>query len=482
MVLLVAHAGVSHSQEKLPPLRVDGAVEHLGREFISSDKADALSIAIIQAGDVTFFDFGSAVHGGSASPKKSSVYEIGSLTKLFTSLLLAHAVREGRIGLHDDIRRYLPGQYPNLAWNGTPVRVIDLADTTSALPDNPPNYQEVTAQASEQKKAFVLARALDGYSPQDMLRDLHSSALVGKPGVQPRHSNLAANLLGYILTRIYGVPFDTLLQQKIQQPLKLVNGVRADDPKCMVQGYDAHHMAMPATNQSAVLAAGGLRYSTADMAKFLQAEMTANDPAIRLTQVPAFGTADTGAVGFNWQISRNTEGLLKLNASGETLGSASYVELYPERGYGVVVLANRSGTTESLLYGFADALFGVVVGTPALDALKIDLDRTHYVDVSSSVQSVRRRFPRLSLSEAYVNNWGGGLLGTDPRAALALFQYNVRRWPRSSDAFDSLGEGYAQAGNKAEALKSYRQALVLNPDNKEAADSLASLLSLPSTK
>ncbi len=477
MVLLIAHAGVSYAQEKLPQLRAEGAAERLGREFISSDKADALSIAIVQAGDVTFFNFGSTVYGGGAKPKKSSVYEIGSVTKLFTSLLLAHAVLEGKIGMQDDIRRYLPGQYPNLAWNGTPVRVIDLADTTSALPDNLPDYQEVMAQASEQGKAFALAKALNEYSQQDMLRDLHSSALLGKPGVESRHSNLAAELLGYILTRTYRVPFKTLLQENVQAPLRMSNGVSADDPKAMVQGYDVHHTAMPATNQPSVLAAGGLRYSTQDMAKFLQAELTANDPAIRLTQQPAFGRPETGAIGFNWQISRNVEGLLKLNTSGGTSGGASYVEFYPERGYGIVMLANRSGETEDRLYGLADVLFAAVEGTPGLDALKTDLVKTNYGDVEGSAQRVRKLFPRLSLSEAYVNNWGGGLLGTDPKAALALFKYNVQHWPLSSDAFDSLGEGYAQMGNEPEAVKAYRKSLELNPANKEAADSLASLLS-----
>lgn len=254
----------------------------------------------------------------------NSVYEIGSITKLFTSLLLAHAVLEHRIGLQDDLRRYLPGEYPNLQFNGSPIRVIDLADTTSALPDNLPNFQEVTSKAPEEEEPFVLAKVLNVYSQGDMLRDLHSISLVGKPGMEPRHSNLAAELLGYILTRVYGQSFRTLLETKVQGPLGMANGVTAGDPKSMVEGYDARRKAMPATNQAAVLAAGGLRFSTRDMANFLETQLAASDHAVQLTQRAAFGRVETGAIGFNWQIGRNVEGTLKLNTSGGTFGGQLY--------------------------------------------------------------------------------------------------------------------------------------------------------------
>jgi len=472
---LVANPVAAPAQYNGATVRDAGAVNRLGQEFVSSDRSDALSIAIIRAGNVAFFDFGTTQHGKEIRPTKESVYEIGSITKLFTSLLLAHAVLDGKLGLQDDIRRYLPGDYANLSFEGSPVRMIDLADTTSALPDNLPNFQEVTAQAQEREKAFVLANVLNIYSQQDMLRDLHSVALIGRPGADPRHSNLAAELLGYILTRVYGQSFTSLLQAKIQKPLSMENGVSPDNSARMVQGYDPQHVAMPETNQSAVLTAGGLRYSAEDMAKFLQAELTSRDEAILLTQRPVVGRPETGAVGFNWQISRNVEGALKLNASGGTSGGASYVEIYPERGYGVVLLANRSGETEGHLYELADTLFAAVEGTPGLDALKADLTSTRYHDVKGSLQRSKLRFPQLTLSESYVNNWAGGLLGSDPKAALALFEYNVGRWPDSSDAFDSLGEGYEQNGNPTGAIEAYRKALQLNPANKEASASLASL-------
>lgn len=202
------------------------------------------------------------------------------------------------------------------------------------------------------------------------------------------------------------------------------------------------------------------------MAKFLQAELAGRNSAIQLTQRPAFGKVETEAIGFNWHISRNVEGALKLIASGGTFGGASYIEIYPERGYGVALLANRSGETESLLYGLADSLFAATETTPSLDALKSNLEETQYANVGSSIEKVKKRFPQLTLSEAYVNNWGGSLLGSAPKAALALFQYNTQRWPKSSDAFDSLGTGYEQNGDMLDAATAYRRALELNPGKR----------------
>lgn len=183
------------------------------------------------------------------------------MTKLFTSLLLAHAVLDEKLGVEDDIRHHLPGDYTNLSFNGSPVRIIDLADTTSSLPDNLPDFQIATGQTPERGKAFVLAKVLSSYIQQDLRRDLHSVSLIGKPGVEPRHSNLAAELLGYIVTRVYGQSFTSLLQTKVQKPLGMGNGVNSDNPARMVQGYDAQHVPMPESNQRAVLTAGGLRYS-----------------------------------------------------------------------------------------------------------------------------------------------------------------------------------------------------------------------------
>jgi CubicO group peptidase (beta-lactamase class C family) len=82
------------------------------------------------------YNFGTTAEGQSLPPNDSTIYEIGSITKTFTTILLAHAVSEGKAAWNDDIRRYLNGDYPNLAFRGKPITLFQLANLTSSLPNS----------------------------------------------------------------------------------------------------------------------------------------------------------------------------------------------------------------------------------------------------------------------------------------------------------------------------------------------------------
>lgn len=477
--LLLLGSGSAQAQ-RLPsstkPVVDAELVQRLGDDFIRADQAEALSIALVQQGQVRYFNFGTVVPGGQQPPTEHSVYEVGSVSKVFTSLLLAHAVVNQRMALDDDIRRHLPGRYPNLHFKGRPVTVRELANTTSALPDNLPDFESIVVGVKPSDRPAALAAALARYSDEDLLRDLHAVTLLGRPGTTPRHSNLASKLLGLMLERVYGAPYPALLQRHVEQPLGMQSGVGEARATLMVTGQDPQHLPMPATNQPAILPAGGLRYSTADLARFVAAELKPATPAMRLSQQALWGKPDALAVGFNWNISRNTESELRLQASGGTFGSASQVEIYPALGYGIVLLANRSGDAQWQLQQLADQVFEAAVSTPAMGALQAALQARGFVDVDKVVSQVRRTHPELHLTEAYVNQWGGSLLAAKQwDAALGLFKFNARRWPKSTNAHDSLGYAYLQLGDKVRAAAAYRRAVRLDPANADAAQSLKAL-------
>jgi CubicO group peptidase (beta-lactamase class C family) len=93
--------------------RLDTVVQRLGGAFMKQPARVGLSIGITQDGQTYFYHFGTTEQGQSQPATQHTVYEIGSISKTFTSLLLAHAVLEKRVSLDDDIRKYLPGAYPN---------------------------------------------------------------------------------------------------------------------------------------------------------------------------------------------------------------------------------------------------------------------------------------------------------------------------------------------------------------------------------
>ena len=331
----------------------DRPEQQLGRLFVASGMADGLAMAVIQNDRVQYFNFGTISPTSVQPPTPDTAFEIGSITKVFTSLLLAQAVVEGRVGLHDDIRQHLPGDYPNLAWDGAPVQLVHLAETTSGLPDNIPDLAPYLAQGGAARAPFLIAERWQDYTEADLLAALASARLVSKPGAESRHSNVAASLLGIILERVYAEPYPSLVKRHIEQPFGMATGTGNRRPLAI--GRDANGNTMPLIVGRHILAAGGLRYSSADLGRFVRAQIRAQSPAIRLSQ-QATGGGQPATLGFNWQFASDRVHGRILRTSGGTFGSSSYVEIRPDRGCGLVLLANRSGA-EGALYTLASEIW-----------------------------------------------------------------------------------------------------------------------------
>lgn len=467
-----AIAGVAHAAG------ADDPVDALVADFVRRGNVDGLSVAVIRNGQTRFFNAGVISRATPTPASELSVHEIGSISKTFTGLLLAHAITEGRAAARDDVRRYLPPGYDNLERDGRPVRLIDLVNTTSALPDNLPELQKLVDSANNKPTEFpfLAAELLNALTPQSFMAELRTASLVDTPGAEPRHSNVASQLASVVLERLYGRPYRELLAQYIERPLGMAPGVGTTIPALLVQGYDTNGSAMPAHTSPDFLAAGGLRYSTADMARYITAQMAVHDPAIALTHQPAWGTPDAEAIGFHWMIRKTADSQVYMRHSGGTFGFSAYCEFYPGEGYGIVLLANRAGAQESLesvANAAREALFGRPRGLVALEAA---LDRTRFADVGASVAHTRSRFPELFLSESAVNSWGYRLMrAARATEGTAMFAYNAAQHPESWNVHDSYAEALAATGQKAQAITHYRRSLALNPGNDNASMMIAQL-------
>jgi serine-type D-Ala-D-Ala carboxypeptidase/endopeptidase len=347
---------------------LDDVVQREGEAFVRDGKADGLSIAIVQNGQTRYFNFGTVVRGTATLPTQDTVYEIGSVTKTFTSLLLAHAVLEKKAGVSDDIRHYMPGTYANLQFNGTPIALSDLAATTSALPDNLPDFMPLLEKLGAKQAPFAIMEMLERYSTEKLLQDLHNVQPSYKPGTTPEHSNVAPELLGLILEKVYGRSYQDLLATYIEKPLGMRSGVAKDRLPQMARGYMVGDKAMPMISTvDFILPAGGLRYSTSDMGKYVALQLNEADPAVAMTHQVLWGDPNKEAIGFNWTISRTAGGKTRLSHSGGTFGFSSFVDLYPAAHYGIVLLANRSGPmTQDQLAALSEQIVRGVQEKPSL--------------------------------------------------------------------------------------------------------------------
>ena len=307
-----------------------------------------LSIGIYANGQRQFYNFGTTRLDGNKVPTENTVYEIGAIAKTMTGQLLARAIVEGRAALNDEAAKYLDEPYPNLENDGDPVRLVHLANMTSQLADNIPDLTQVRMVPGE-PLIRTRMRVLEKYTRAEFLRQLHVLKPRRPPGSDPAHSNVASMLLGVVLEKIYGEPFETILAHEIEKPLKLGNGPRRL-PNYWRRGTRRKARNCRLSRRRCNIASGSLRYSTQDLLRYASWQLVERDASVKLAHQPTWQSQDRRqGVAFYWIIGESPQGR-RLRYSGATSGFASMCDLYPEAGIAIVLLSNKAadGAQESL--------------------------------------------------------------------------------------------------------------------------------------
>jgi D-alanyl-D-alanine-carboxypeptidase/D-alanyl-D-alanine-endopeptidase len=462
-----------------PAKQLNAVVQREGEAFINQPNQVGLSIGIVKNGQSSYYNFGTTEKGQAKLPTPNTIYEIGSVSKTFASLLLAQAVVEKRVSLNDDIRKYLVGEYPNLTYAGQPIRLVHLANTTSALPDNLPDRTSVFQQAPPDSIPVRIDRAMRSYTTQNFYHDLHTVKPDTVPGVFARHSNVGAQLLADILASIYQLPYEKLVEQRIEKPLRMNHTVVAETPTALLAvGHDEKGTRMPSHSLGKLEPSGGLRYSAADMVKYLAHQLNETNKAVALSHQPTWGNLNEQAISLNWTADQTVDSKRRFHHTGGTFGFGSYCAFYPELGFGIVVLANESDrATQGRLQQLAEQIVTGIYGTPpALTAFQAALLAHDYNQAITVLATVRKKHPELHLSEQFVNGWGYALARQgQTKQAIELFKLNVSLHPDSWNAYDSLAEAYEMSSNSALAITNYKQSLALNPRNAGAVEHLKKL-------
>ena len=291
-------------------------------------------LAEIDGGTVTFAAAGHPAPRAGIAPERV-VFEIGSITKVVTALLLAQTVLEGKATLDDPIAQHLPRDLA-LAPATAALTLGQLATHTAGLPRLPTNFRP--------------ANPADPYADYDVaklyafLRDYRAE----QPAPQPaEYSNLGFGLLGHLLERIHGRTYAELLAQRITTPVGLPDTVitlNADQQARFATPYSGS-TAVPAWQLGALTGAGAIRSTAADLARLAQALMAKEkNPLtdawafIREPRAP-FGTR-TVQIGLAILLAQRGDDLV-YNHSGGTGGFRTYLELAPARHRATVLLLNN---------------------------------------------------------------------------------------------------------------------------------------------
>lgn len=289
--------------------------------------------AEIRDGKVTYQIAGSPAPHEGIAPERI-VFEIGSITKVFTALVLAHAVNEGRCSLDDPIGKFLPPtvkMQPEVA----AITLGQLASHTSGLPCLPGNF--APANPSNPYADYTVER----------LYEFLAQASLSKPGPHPfDYSNIGFGLLGHLLERIYGKGFGELVTEKITDPLGM------SDTTIQLSADQEDRFAIPHSGKDTVApwdsgvvpGAGALRSTAADMATFTSALLSGSDTPLaaawRLASQPRTPAVNGQQLGLALFIGERS-GATSYSHGGGTGGSRAHIEITPEKGRALIVFLNN---------------------------------------------------------------------------------------------------------------------------------------------
>jgi serine-type D-Ala-D-Ala carboxypeptidase/endopeptidase len=339
--------------------KVDTIIQKATIPFINDTSKVGLSIGIYINGAVYYYNYGTTQKGKRSSPTNKTVYEIGSISKTFTGTLLAQAVKDKKVKFDDDIRKYLDGSYPNLEYEGEPIKLSHLVSHISGLPFFLPDNPNLFQNANFDTLPFTISRIQQNYSKQKFFEDLHAVHLDTIPGYKYHYSNAGAQLLKFILEKVYEMPYDKLLSEYITSPLKMQNTnslYSKNDFTLLVKGYNDKGNLMP-YNPQILDAAGGIFSTTSDMLKYLRFHLNEKNEVVALSHRVTMGEINDHAIGLNWQEQITSKKQKKIWQSGGTFGFSSYCVIYPEIKVGIVLLANESDPkAQGQLEGIAEEI------------------------------------------------------------------------------------------------------------------------------
>lgn len=324
------------------PVIPDAVKEHV-KERIENEHCPAIAIGMIDpSGRATFF-YGNTAMTDGRPVDAGTLFEIGSITKAFTGILLADCVARGEVKYDDPIQKYLPDGVTAPTRGDKQITLLDLATHHSGLPRLPDNLNP-----SDDEDPYA------DYTDKLLYEFLTGHELSRDIGSEYEYSNLGAGLLGHLLARATGKTYELLLVERISKPLGMGDTAihLSDDQQHRLAHGHAGVVPVPNwTLDDALAAAGAIRSTTTDMLTFLAANAgIESSPIAGAMNASHERRQDAGrdmAVGLGWHIDTGGEAPVIWH-NGGTGGYHSYCGFRPDTKLGVVVLTNSTENIDDI--------------------------------------------------------------------------------------------------------------------------------------
>ncbi len=315
-------------------LDLQSQIDPLAKPLIDNGVAVGFTVGIYKDGKTQILSYGETTKGSGQAPDGNTLYEIGSISKVFTATLLASAQQRGKLKTSDPVQKFLPSSVKMPRFEETTITLEHLATHRSGITRMPANFQPADP-----------ANPYADYSEARLFEFLAKHKLRRAPG-KYEYSNVGAGLLGQLLARHSGQSYEKLLRQQICDPLQMNDTtvvLTAEQKKRFTTPYNADLRPNKAWDFTSLAGAGGIRSTTNDMLKFIQANLKEDDSTLTKALQQTHGKrADIHnglAIGLGWHIARDH---ITRWHNGMTGGYHAWLAVVPGQNMGVVVLSNTA--------------------------------------------------------------------------------------------------------------------------------------------
>ncbi len=277
---------------------------YLKKEFGAGNKA--IVVGLLDENGTQIFAEGKLDNGTDGPVNGDTIFEIGSITKVFTSLLALDSDRRGEISLQKPVSAYLPAKIRVPEFKGTPIAIAHLAGQDSGLPWNPDN---VVDRPFEDMPLKELKRACDAYTKDALYASISRYALTNQPGTQFQYSNVGMALLGLALERRIGQTYESLVVERICRPLGMNDTlITLSDKqrKRLASGHYANGERAENINFKVMAPAGSLLSTVNDLLKLIAANLDYRETNLkpllkRAQEIRHTGSKQFGRTRMPWQ-------------------------------------------------------------------------------------------------------------------------------------------------------------------------------------
>ena len=322
-------------------------VQKLLEERIKNGGSTGMVVAIVEGDQTRIYSCGQLSMQNPKKVDEDTLFEIGSITKVFTTILLQEKVLKGELSLLDPVENYLKIKLPQR--NGMRINFQHLATHTSGLPYSPTNHSMHT-----------ISNPFASYAREEFDQFFQSYELTRNPGERYEYCNTGSGLLGNVLADLEGVDYETLVQTHICQPLGMKGPVIHLTDEMMSRLAKGHLGKNEVGNWDlpAFPGAGGLRSCVKDLLLFLKANMGLSNTSLyncmRASHQRICASDDPNIdVALGWHIIHRFFPEIVWH-NGGTGGYRSFLGFCPSRQRGVIILSNSATKIEDIGFHFLD--------------------------------------------------------------------------------------------------------------------------------